>query len=84
MNSIVSFRKYFLLIAFGCISLFANAQSGSAILNLAAYENRVQQKNDTLYVVNFWATWCKPCVTELPFFEKAAQPGCQNTCFAGK
>ena len=56
MNSIVSFRKYFLLIAFGCISLFANAQSGSAILNLAAYENRVQQKNDTLYVVNFWAT----------------------------
>jgi len=43
------------------------------VLNLPAYENRVQQKNDTLYVVNFWATWCKPCVEELPYFEKAAQ-----------
>lgn len=26
-------------------------------------------KNDTVYVINFWATWCKPCVEELPFFE---------------
>ncbi|MFK7935776.1 MAG: redoxin domain-containing protein [Saprospiraceae bacterium] len=28
------------------------------------------QKSDTTYVVNFWATWCKPCVAELPYFEK--------------
>ncbi|ALM48212.1 hypothetical protein AMR72_04445 [Flavobacterium psychrophilum] len=28
------------------------------------------QKNDTTYVVNFWATWCVPCVEELPYFEE--------------
>ena len=28
-------------------------------------------KNDNkTYVINFWATWCKPCVEELPSFEK--------------
>ncbi|MCC6583912.1 MAG: redoxin domain-containing protein [Chitinophagales bacterium] len=73
MNYMPLVRKYSLLFAFGCIYLFANAQSGSVILNLAAFENRTLQKNDTLYVVNFWATWCKPCVTELPFFEQTAQ-----------
>ncbi len=25
-------------------------------------------KNDTTYVVNFWATFCKPCNEEIPFF----------------
>lgn len=30
---------------------------------------RVSNK-DTTYIVNFWATWCLPCISELPEFTK--------------
>jgi thiol-disulfide isomerase/thioredoxin len=40
-------------------------------LDFEEFETKyLQQKNDTTYIVNFWATWCKPCVKELPYFEK--------------
>ena len=28
------------------------------------------KNDDKTYVINFWATWCKPCVEELPAFQK--------------
>ena len=29
----------------------------------------LQKKNDTLYITNFFATWCGPCVKEIPHFK---------------
>jgi len=37
------------------------------------FEHLLQTNTDSIYVINFWATWCKPCVAELPYFEKANQ-----------
>jgi len=28
--------------------------------------------DDTVYVFNFWATWCEPCLKELPYFDRLA------------
>lgn len=33
-------------------------------------EPYLKLEDDTTYVINFWATWCLPCVKELPFFEQ--------------
>ena len=33
-------------------------------------EPLINKKDDEIHVVNFWATWCAPCVKELPYFEK--------------
>ncbi|NRD20652.1 TlpA family protein disulfide reductase [Winogradskyella eckloniae] len=32
-------------------------------------EPLLHQKDDKVHVVNFWATWCGPCIKELPYFE---------------
>jgi len=33
-------------------------------------EKYLNIKDENTYVVNFWATWCAPCIKELPYFEK--------------
>lgn len=30
----------------------------------------LKTKNDTLYVTNFFATWCPPCIKEIPHFKQ--------------
>lgn len=58
-----------------CFVLFftkLNAQTPS-VYKIDGLTNRIFNNSDTIYVVNFWATWCKPCVAELPEFEKLHQ-----------
>ena len=33
-------------------------------------EEILENTEDVLLVCNFWATWCKPCVEEMPYFDK--------------
>lgn len=39
------------------------------IYDFNGLEKFLNLKDDKVYVVNFWATWCAPCVKELPHFE---------------
>lgn len=40
-------------------------------VKLDALTSILNNNQDSVYVVNFWATWCKPCIEELPYFEEA-------------
>ncbi len=40
------------------------------IYDFEAFHEHLKKKDGKTYVVNFWATWCKPCVKELPYFEE--------------
>lgn len=40
------------------------------VVNFSELEDLLNKRGNQLTVVNFWATWCKPCVEELPLFEE--------------
>jgi thiol-disulfide isomerase/thioredoxin len=50
-----------------------SVQSQIQVYNFDELEPLLHQENDTTYVINFWATWCLPCVKELPAFERINQ-----------
>lgn len=33
----------------------------------------IDKQDDTTRVINLWATWCAPCVKELPYFDAVGQ-----------
>ncbi len=43
------------------------------ILKITDLEKRIKNNSDTTYIVNFWATWCAPCVKELPDFDSISK-----------
>jgi thiol-disulfide isomerase/thioredoxin len=44
------------------------------IVNFDQFNSQyLNRQTDTVYIINFWATWCKPCVKELPYFEKISE-----------
>lgn len=63
-----SVKKIFIFLAASLFTGYASAQSIPAY-SARDLVQRVSDK-DTNYIVNFWATWCIPCVGELPEFAK--------------
>lgn len=52
------------------LTLAATTTAQIPQINLKELQQLLTTKGERVQVVNFWATWCAPCVKELPLFEK--------------
>jgi thiol-disulfide isomerase/thioredoxin len=61
----------FIIFAFSCAGPSENRvkEQQVPIVDFEGLQPILNLKNDTTYVVNFWATWCTPCVKEIPYLE---------------
>jgi len=60
------FRKFFFLSAFLAFPYVLLCQD---LVKLPELQKLINQAGP-IKVINFWATWCAPCVKEMPLFEK--------------
>jgi len=66
-----------LTIITGILSMKEVTAQNARIIKMNELEMLLNNTSDSTYVINFWATWCKPCIKELPHFDKL------NTTFPG-
>ena len=58
----------YILIVLGlsCSTLLAQP---ATTIKLKELQQLISSKHEKVQVINFWATWCAPCVKEMPLFE---------------
>ncbi|MBC5991863.1 redoxin family protein [Pontibacter sp. SD6] len=72
MKKNFTFLSCFILLACGNNNETVRTQKVE-LLTVDRLNERIKQGKDTTYIVNFWATWCAPCIKEIPHFEKLQQ-----------
>ncbi len=65
--------KYYISICFLLIISFSSLAQSVEVINVENMESIIHEKTGKTRVINFWATWCKPCIEELPYFEAVNQ-----------
>jgi len=71
------YRHYFLPLVLGLfLGIEVSAQQApppplyTIYDSMPQLEDRIKKSENFTLVIKFWATWCKPCVEELPIFEQ--------------
>lgn len=74
INSLIIFgfmkRLFLLVLVLSVLACEKPEPQKAQVKNLEDIAILTGSSPEKIQVINFWATWCKPCVDELPAFEK--------------
>lgn len=59
-------RKFWLCVALAAMTMGVIAEPKLPRTNARDLNQRIQRLKGRVVVVNLWATWCKPCIEEMP------------------
>jgi thiol-disulfide isomerase/thioredoxin len=72
----VFMEKIKIFFAVFIMSFLFSSQANSQdieLIRIPDLEKILNNQDDRIHVINFWATWCGPCVKEFPVFEKVSK-----------
>lgn len=62
-----------LILNFLLLSAFLGTYSPPLeVISFETFEQMTKKPSEKIRIYNFWATWCAPCVKEMPAFEKVS------------
>ena len=64
--------KAILILLTMSLSTYGQDQS-IRVVDFNGLEPLLNRSGDSVYIINFWATWCVPCVKEMPDFQKVVE-----------
>lgn len=66
--------KHLVVLALALV-VYSGAQGQTTVetIRFSDLQPRLEKAPGEVLIVNFWATWCGPCVKELPYFEEVGR-----------
>lgn len=64
---------YILLLALALGGCTSTQKQEVEVIKIEGLKNLIAEDHHKVHIINFWATWCKPCIKELPYFIEASK-----------
>lgn len=65
--------KYTIVILLFCLLSLMSQSQTIPKWKIQDVVNYYTKNNDTTYVVNFWSTYCQPCIEEMPYLQSISK-----------
>ena len=69
MNRNVRYFVKILLLSLMLVTAASTQVQEIELISLNSLDQLIKSPDKKLKVINFWASWCRPCIVEMPYFE---------------